>query len=200
MSRYAYGRIGKLAESLEKHGIPQDISGQILLGGETVQEHSRAEVKIAWMQAAMQRMDTLLEVETRRAVREACACCLGGKRLKLSKAIAKEHETFEARIKAANETQFVFGHSVSMLEDGKIMVQFQPEGLPGYRCSCLPGAKEPLSITYCFCCGGHVKHHMQTALERRLEVRVKSSVLSSGGEQPCRFVLSMMDDENQPAA
>ena len=46
-------------------------------------------------------MDKLLKPRTRHEVREGCACCLGGKRLKLSKAIARDHETLEERLRAA---------------------------------------------------------------------------------------------------
>jgi hypothetical protein len=137
-------------------------------------------------------MDQLLEPETCHAVREACACCLGGKRRTLSRAIAREHATLEERIHAANETHFVFGHSVTQQEDGTIRVQFPPDGLDEYRCPCLK-AREPISITYCYCCGGHVKHHLQIALRRKLDVEVISTSLSSGGTRPCVFDLTIVE-------
>lgn len=143
------------------------------------------------MKEAMLRMDNLLDRETRYAVREACACCLGGKRLKIAKGISRANENLEDRIKAANEARYVFGHSVTMMEDGRILVCFWPEGLTEYRCVCLPKAKEPLSITYCYCCGGHVKHHLQIALGQKLACKVRFSAVSSGGKKPCTFIFSM---------
>ena len=77
------------------------------------------------------------------------------------------------RIKAANEAKLVFGHSVTRQEDGRVLVRFQPEGKPPYRCPCLPKAAEPLPITYCYCCGGHVKHHLGIALGREMAVEVR---------------------------
>ena len=142
----------------------------------------------------MYRMDSLLDKDTRHAVREACACCLGGKRQDLVKAIAKKGGTLEERIQAANEARMVFGHSVSLQEDGRILVCFSPEGLANYRCVCLPQAKEPLPITYCYCCGGHVKHHLQIATGRSLELTVKSSSLSSGGRRPCTFLFTVKEN------
>ena len=191
MVEYAYGRIRNLAHCLGCAGIDPDITTAILAGGERICESTTPARKAEWMRLAMDRMDALLDTETRQAVRESCACCLGGKRLKMSTAIAKEHETLEARIAAANNTPFVFGHSVSLEADGRVLVSFAPDNLEQYRCVCLPKASEPISITYCYCCGGHVKHHLQIALGRTLTCTVRSSSLCSGGTQPCTFLFDI---------
>lgn len=191
MRRYEYGRIHTLARNLEKAEIAQELIDQIMKGGEAIRRSTNSEKKAEWMKEAMLRMDNLLDRETRYAVREACACCLGGKCLKIAKGISRANENLEDRIKAANEARYVFGHSVTMMEDGRILVCFWPEGLTEYRCVCLPKAKEPLSITYCYCCGGHVKHHLQIALGQKLACKVRFSAVSSGGKKPCTFIFSM---------
>lgn len=191
MANYEYGRIRILATKLEEAGISQEIRDEILAGGELVRSSTTPEKKAEWMREAMNRMDALLDLRTRNAIREGCACCLGGERLKLSKGIAAKHRSLEDRIKAANETKFVFGHSVTREKDGRILVSFYPEGLDKYPCVCLPKAKEPISITYCYCCGGHVKHHLQTALGLKLSCTVRSSALASGGKKPCTFLFSI---------
>jgi hypothetical protein len=187
MKNYEYHRIGHLAEQLEKAGIDREIIEGIMKGGEDIRKSTKPEKKADWFREAMHRMNSLLDNGTRKAVREACACCLGGQRLKISRAIAEENDTLEARIRASDEAKFVFGDSVKMLDNGEILVRFFPEGLEHYRCVCLPKAKEPIPITYCYCCGGHVKHHLQTALGRDLDCTVRSSALSSGGKYPCTF-------------
>lgn len=191
MRRYEYGRIETLARNLEKAEIAQELIDQIMEGGEAIGRSTSSEKKAEWMKGAMFRMDNLLDREIRYAVREACACCVTGKRLKISKGISRANEKLEERIKAASEARYVFGHSLTMMEDGRILICFQPEGLTEYRCVCLPKAKEPLSITYCYCCGGHVKHHLQIALGRKLTCIVRSSALSSGGRKPCTFIFCM---------
>jgi hypothetical protein len=193
MPQYEYGRIAKLAENLERAGISQELIGQIMAGGDAIRQATSSEAKAAWLKEAMHRMDKLLDRETRYAVREGCACCLGGKRLKLVKEIAQRGGTLEERVRAADETKFVFGHSVTLQDDGRVLVRFAPEGLPEYRCVCLPKAQEPLSITYCYCCGGHAKHHLQIALGRKLHCEVRSSALSSGGRRPCTFLFTIVD-------
>jgi len=193
MHKYEYGRITKLAESLEKHGVAPEIIAQILEGGEDIRRTSSGAQKAAWLKGAMLRMGRLLDKETWQPVREDCACCLGGKRQELVKAIAKKGGTLEERVAAANETKMVFGHSVTLQEDGQVLVCFAPEGLEHYRCACLGQVKEPLPISYCYCCGGHVKHHLQTALGRKLALTVRSSALSSGGRKPCTFLFASED-------
>lgn len=191
MADYEYGRIKILAQKLGDAGVPQDIIDQIMAGGEDISKTARPEKKADWMREAMNRMDTLLDEATRYVIRESCACCLGGKRLEVSKGIAKSNDTIQDRIKAADEARFVFGHSVTQQEDGRILVSFAPEGLDSYRCVCLPKAREPVSVTYCYCCGGHIKHHLQTALGRKLSLEVRSSALESGGRRPCAFLFTV---------
>lgn len=193
MAEYEDGRIDRLAHSLKKARIDQGVVDQIMQDGHDIRHNALPVQKSDWLRGAMLRMDDLLDIDTRRSVREACACCLGGKRLETDKAIARENDTLEARIAAANEARFVFGHSVTLQDDGRVRVCFFPEGMATYRCPCLPQAKEPLPISYCFCCGGHVKHHLQIALGRKMTCDVQASALSSGGARPCTFVLSFAD-------
>jgi hypothetical protein len=193
MKTYEYGRIERLAQNLEKAGIKQEIIEQIMEDGENIRKGTTPEKKAEWMKGAMSRMDRLLDSQTRHSVREGCACCLGGKRLEIVKKIAKQNKTFEDRIQAANKANLVFGNGVALQEDGQILVSFAPEGLPHYGCVCLRKAKEPISITYCYCCGGHIKHHLQIALERKLECKVRSSALSSGWKKPCSFLFRIIE-------
>jgi len=192
MPEYEYGRIRKLDESLRKAQVNEPATDEIMAGGERIRRGTSPEQKADWFRGSMNRMDELLDAHTRRAVREACACCLGGKRLKVSKSIAREFDTLEERLAAANQATFVFGHSVTMHDDGTVRVDFSPSGLESYRCVCLPKAEEPISVTYCQCCGGHVKHHLQTALGRKVECTVLSSALSSGGTERCSFQFTLL--------
>ena len=178
MAEYAYGCVKRLAKALAANKVPAEVAERVLEGGEHLVEGDK-DSNTEWFRGAMERMDGLLDVATVRAAREACACCLGGKRLKLSQAIARDHETLEARIKAANEMDLEVG--------------FFPEGVEHHGCPCLRITSEPLPISYCYCCGGHVKHHMQKALGRKLEVTVLQSALASAGKAGCRFSLRIVE-------
>lgn len=192
MKEYEYHRITDLALNLERVGIDPVITAQILEGGEDIKKKTSSEQKAAWMKSAMHRMDQLLDAPTRHAVREACACCLGGERLKRVQEIDKRGGSLQERVAAMNETKIV-GHSAALQDDGSVLVQFFPDGRESYRCVCLPKAQEAISVTYCYCCGGHIKHHMQIALGRKLSVKVRSSALSSGGKLPCSFILTPVE-------
>ena len=191
MKNYEYHRIGHLAEQLEIAGIDREIIEPIMEGGDNILRSTKPEKKADWMREAMIKMNRLLDSKTRKAVREGCACCLGGQRLKISKGIAKDNESLEERIKAVNEANYM--GNITMVENGEILVSFASEGVDHYPCYCLPKAKEPLPITYCYCCGGHVKHHLQNALGRDLDCTVRSSALSSGGKEPCTFSFRIVE-------
>ena len=191
MKNYEYHRIGELAKQLEVAKVDRKIIAQIMDGGENVLRKTTPEQKADWMLGAMLKMNKLLDIKTRKTVREGCACCLGGQRLKISQTIAKENNTLEARVKAADKAHYV--GSVKMQENGEILAQYDMQKTAPYHCYCLPKAKEPLPITYCFCCGGHVKHHLQIALERKLDCTTRSSALSSGGKFPCTFSFKIVD-------
>jgi hypothetical protein len=154
---YADGRIAKLARELARAGVAEAHVERIMEGADAIGKLDKPERKAEWLGEAMRRMGELLDRETRQSVREGCACCLSGKRLEISKGIAKQHSTLEERIAAANEARFVFGHSVTLQDDGRVLVLFSEEGLPSYRCVCLPRVKERLSVTYCYCCGGQAR-------------------------------------------
>ena len=75
----------------------------------------------------------------------------------------------------------------------EVLVRFSPEGLNHYRCPCLPGADKSLPVTYCFCCGGHLKYHFQISLGRELDYVIRTTALSSGGKFPCTFSLRIKE-------
>ena len=189
MKNYEYQCIRVLATQLGKAGIKQETIDKIMEGGENILRKTSPAKKADWMREAMLRMNKLLNLKTRKTVREACACRLTGRPLKASQAIPRENKSLEDRIKAGNEAFSVFGGCVRMQENGEVLVRFAPEGRDHYRCPCLPGADKPLPVTYCFCCGGHIKHHFQISLGRELDYTILSTALSSGGKFPCTFSL-----------
>ena len=85
MNSYEYHRIGRLAEQLEIADVDPEIIDRIMEGGEDILRKTSSEKKADWLRGAMIRMDEFLDNEIRKAVREGCACCLGRKRLKISK-------------------------------------------------------------------------------------------------------------------
>ncbi len=193
MKNYEYRHIRKLAEQLEIAGIDREIIDRIMEGGEDILKTTSLAEKADWLRVAMIRMDNLLDLPTRKAIREGCACRTGKGTSKFSQAVARDNPTLEARIAAANKTYMGFGGGVWMQDNDEIIVRFAPKGPKGYRCSCLPEAEKPLSVTYCYCCGGHVRHHFQLSLGLKLEATPRGTALSTGGKKPCTFSLKIVD-------
>ena len=110
MGKYNVAVIDKLDESLSKNGIKKSIHNKIMESGESIKGTTKPEIKAEWCFNAMNVMEELLDENTRNKVREGCACLIGGKRDKLCKKINKDFETTENRIKAVNDTHYVFGH------------------------------------------------------------------------------------------
>lgn len=187
MKNYKYRHIRKLSEQLEIAGIDREIIYRIMEGGEDILRKTSPEKKAEWLGEAMVRMDKLLDLPTRKAVREGCACRVGRKSGKVSQAVARDNATLEARIAANNKTFMAFGGGVWMQDNDEIIVRFAPKGPEGYRCSCLPKAEKPISMTYCYCCGGQLKYHFQISLGLKLEATPRGTALSTGGKKPCTF-------------
>lgn len=179
--KYPFGRIETLYRELLNHKIDQKTINQIMEGGEKVDRCTSLTKKAQWIKEAMDKMDNLIEKDLRYKIREKCACCTGGLRLKAMKKIAVSGASFEERIREIDKIQ-IFGHKTE-LKNGKIHVTF---GEPGSKCVCTPkGSKETVSITWCYCCKGHVQKLLEVALEEKLTGKVISSSCS-GGEN-CQF-------------
>jgi hypothetical protein len=186
---YHYGRIKKLSESLIANGVPRDKYEIIMKDGELIRQADKNSIKANWFVSAMKAMDKVLDDELKKKVREGCACCLGGRRNTICKKINKDYLTLTERVEAANESKFVFGNGVKTIGDGKYEVSFFQEDDAIKVCPCLKDLREKMPITYCYCCRGHVRHHLETVLGNKLRVKVVSSVLSSMGKKGCKFEL-----------
>jgi len=191
---YEDGKMEDLNQSLKKHGISASVRKKIMKSGEQIKKTSKKEEKAEWFFNAMNIMDDLLDDETRKKVRGDCACCLEGKRHILCKTVNKEFKTPEERIRAINETHYVFGHEIKVIGAGKYEVAFFDETVQEKRCSCLKVIMDKeMSKTYCYCCGNHVKHHLETVLGKKLDVKIITSALMSMGKKSCRFVLTELE-------
>ena len=197
MKKYEYGKINDLNKSMVKNGIDDGIIQKIMGSGDLIKPKSRSEEKAEWCFNAMNKMDELLDENTRKKVREDCACCLGGKRHKVCKEINEKYSTPQERIKAISETYPVFGYEIKITGKGKYEVSFFNNTNPEFKCVCQAGSLYELnkkwSKTWCYCCGGHVKHHLETLLGKKVNVKIISSSLTSKGRKNCHFELVEMN-------
>lgn len=180
-----HGKARKLYDALEDSGIdPEDVL-YIMQGADEFPKRDRGALR-AFFAEAMDRMDERMPSDVKRQTREACACCKTGPRQKLARAIYAEHDTFASRLAALAATPEIVGHTAYQLPDGRVRVVFA-ESAGDMQCPCLPVGNPPLSLTYCMCCGGQVKHHLQIALGVRAVCTVVQTLQCNQPPVPCVF-------------
>lgn len=190
------GAVENFKRALAELQVDEAVVAQIMAGCEKISDKDKKEKRAAFFIQAINRMDALLDVETCRAIRDACACSKGGWRLKAVQQLAKEHahSSLEEKIQALG--QITHMGSPVLNEDGTITAGIGGE--EGCPCACpvfeRQDLREPVSLTYCYCCAGHFRFHYQIALGRTLAVKcIASSALDSLGKKPCRFVYEIVE-------
>jgi hypothetical protein len=190
MKKYEIGLINSLDESLEKNGINKDIHNRIMESAGLVKKSTSPIKRAELIFDSMKVMDELLDNKTKQKVREDCACCFSVKQEKLCKQINQTYDTLEEKIKAINETKNRFIHEIKIIEDGRYKIKRFDQSAP--ICFCLhllKGINKQWSESWCYCCGGFAKYHLEIILGKRLSVKVISSALTSMGEKMCVFEL-----------
>jgi hypothetical protein len=188
--------IRRFRTALQQSSLGIRRSAALIEGYEGLTDRVSKERRAAFFVDVIRRMDDMLDFETRRDIRDACACSKGGWRLKAVQKLARDYadRSFEDRLAALNEITHM-GKPVLNV-GGTITAGIGDEG--GFACPCpvFQGleVREPVSLTYCYCCAGHFRFHYQIALGRKLATRaVVSSALASLGAEPCRFVFEIVE-------
>jgi hypothetical protein len=148
-------------------------------------------------------MDKLLSPEQCLSIMECQGCCKSGKSDEANRAFGLEHadKTIEEKIKLLPKANIPYSVPCQMNTDGTITV-FWGSGVEGdYKCVCsgIKKLTEPIKIprTYCGCCGGHIRHHLQNALGVNLRIKeIVSSPNSSNGKERCEFLFEIIE-QNQ---
>jgi hypothetical protein len=182
--------IDKFRKSMEAHHVDPAVIARVMDGYEGITDQCKKE-RPAFFVHAMQVMDEMLDFRTRCEVIDACACSKHTWRKKAVRQIAREYKgrSLEERLEALGQVKYM-GNPV-LNEDGTITGGVGTEG--GFDCPCpiFAGWKheEPVSATYCLCCGGHFRYHYEIALGVKLRTKaVLSTALESMRREPCRFV------------
>jgi hypothetical protein len=187
------GAVERFRNALQEVQVDEKSIAEIMAGYEKIRDGAKKETRAAFFIEAIKRMDKLLDNETCRDVRDACACSKGGYRLKASEKFAHEYVGRSLEEKLQAMWQAKMGKPV-LNADGTITTGIGDEG--GFECPCPvfqgTNVKEPVSKTYCYCCAGHFRFHYQIALGVKLKtLAVESSALASSRELPCRFTFEI---------
>jgi len=179
--------------ALEKQlGIHTDAETQkkILDGMDYVNPSSQPAVKVAWARELMQRMDTLLDVETCIQVREGCACVVSNANSiyarnfrRLRKLYPDDNEYLDEVVKYLNATTPLRRCGEVTREGDKIYSIIARE-----LCGCPvlhAGLEEPISVSWCHCSKGSLLSvYQQVFPEKLCEMEIVRTI-ATGAEECC---------------
>ena len=139
--------------------------------------------KAKWVKGAMERLDALVDEETRCQLMENCGgMCAGVNKREIDEAKErrKKYKTIDKFLEAEERVQRI-------VREGDILYQYYYR--PGCACGLvnkLP-AGENISMTYCHCSAGFLKAYWEQVLERPVKVEVINSIIS--GAKECKFAI-----------
>lgn len=183
----------KFCESLKKFKVNASLISEISKGYETLVSSSPKKLKAEYFARAMKLLDENLDFQTRYEILDYNACCKGGSRDKVIKALAKEIKDLPLNEKIKKLWQIPNMGKPVLNDDKTIKTGIYYCVNSEYLCPCpnfnnLKNRPE-VSTTYCLCCAGHFRYHYQNALGVKLKTKeIISSPLSSAGKNPCEFV------------
>lgn len=189
-------KIERMLETMRKQGIPEETISQLPMP--RVKKSTPEEI-VAFIRG----MDAVLSSEQCLAVMNEQGC---NKTNQWSARFRKwgennKDKSLNERITRYCEEKSQFGgHAVEDVhrnQDGTLTFVMGMDGKKGdWRCPCHPiKALKPYDfpLTYCGCCGAHVKYTHEFALGVTLRLKeIVSSKANSDGEKPCEFIYEII--------
>ncbi len=172
-----------------------EVEAQVMAGIEQIKSSSKPDKVAHWVQGAMEKLDTLVDEETRSQVMQQCGRnCAHANKVAVARQVArrKKYATLDEYLAAEEKHP---SRGTRLVRDGNLVHQFYTPGTfrPGLRCYCslvngLP-AGETISLTYCQCSRGFVQTCWEAVLERRVQVELVKSCMSGADE--CEFLIHL---------
>jgi hypothetical protein len=155
----------------------------------------------------IERMEKLLEPEITHEILDSCGCGGGKEFGDFCKRIGKENagKSLADKIAHINATSEDY-ENVTLNEDGTLTSTWSFGEAGKHNCLCSAAVKrnvtvadsakaggEVMPLTYCFCCAGSGRRHLQLKLGAELRTKeIVSSPINSGGAEPCRVTFEII--------
>ncbi|NLO38004.1 MAG: hypothetical protein GX115_00745 [Ruminiclostridium sp.] len=183
-------RLYGIKTKLSRHKIDENLAKEIIGNGDLID--------------ITERMENLLEPEITYKILDASACGTSHKELnKLKKIEAVTlHEKIE-KISFMKDYHSVW--NVRLNKDNTLTGGWIIKEKDSFACVCsavvnkelkvrdLPHENRTMPLTYCICCAGHCRQHLEKLLDIRLKTKeVISSPINSKGQKPCEFLFDII--------
>ena len=178
--------IKQIPETMRKHGIPEETIARFDFPGKGGAEE---------VMTLITQMDKLLTNEQCLSVMQEQGCCKTGIGPKAHSAFgqANKGRPLKEKVALLNEAQMPHKAPCRLNGDGTFSVWWGAENLRKRSCPCgfikkLPDSFE-VPLTFCGCCGGHIRNNYQKSLGVKLRLKeIVSSSSSSNGKKRCEFL------------
>jgi hypothetical protein len=180
-------------KAMLKMGLPEEVISQFDLSNP---EGNKPE-RIVWL---VDQMDKLLTREQCLSIMEEQGCQKTGVADPANREFGKRHasKTLAEKIRLHAVADIPHRAPCKLNPDGTLSVFWSHGTQDGkHKCGCSLLKKLRPSVhvspTFCGCCGGHVRHHLQNAFDVKLKLKeIVSSAVSSGGEKQCEMLFDVI--------
>lgn len=192
-------RVYGIKKKLEKNNIEKKLIKEII-GNENLVD-------------VITRMEALLNYDIMYEILDSCACLGSKEYLKKCKNIGKDliGKSLNEKINHLNSNIFA-SESITLNNDGTLSALMVYKSNDKYSCVCSAtvckdvkvsdlalseniSENSDMPLSYCLCCAGSFRRHLQLMLDVKLKTKtVISSPISSRGEKPCEFVFELQQN------
>ena len=184
--------IKQIPETMRKQGIPEETIRQFKIPETYSSENTMVLIN---------QMDMLLSKEQRISIMQEQGCCKTGIGPKAHSAFgqANKEKTLKEKVKLLNETKMPHKAPCQLNDDGTLSIWWGSENLSKGSCPCGIIKKLPESykvpLTFCGCCGGHIRNNYQKSLGVKLRlIKIVSSSSNSKGKKRCEFLYEIKEE------
>lgn len=193
MTKKDVGPVEELGGNVERFA-GEEVRRGVMEGSERIASMSKEGVA-AWVKGAMERLDNLVDEETRVRIMTTCGhTCASMNRRPIEMAMKR-------RAKYGSDDEFIEAEMRKPMkgtrlsrEGDMLYYTYTPKTFrSGLRCYCslvsgLPSDEE-ISLTYCLCSRGFVERLWEDVLGRPVKVELLESSVS--GSQECKFAICL---------
>ncbi|MCX5970223.1 MAG: DUF6144 family protein [Coprothermobacterota bacterium] len=176
-----------------------DTVRQVMTGNEVITASSKPAKVAVWVQGAMERLDRLVDAETRNRIMNRCGVNCAAAHQEVIR-LAKNRRTKAGNLEAfLTEEERNPPAGTRLQRQGEVWFQYYAphDYSRPMRCFCslMSGLPEgqTVSATFCQCSVGFVRAYWEALLDQPVEVELVQSAVT--GAEECKFRISAMPEE-----